>query len=263
VTCNRSGARILLVAAGLAAMTAFATLAVGLERLALWQVVRTCVVDYKLTGAPFPCLLVDLSAGDERGEVVLRPPLLHDMILAPTRKVVGVEDPLLQSPNAPNYFGAAWHARSLLKGPGGRGPDWDEVGLVVNPAVLRNQDQLHIHVGCLLPAVKSALAAAAPEVPIGEWEQLPAVAPHLIFWGTRVRGADLTDVEPFRLAAEALADKVRDRAKLTIMVAGVRVAGEDGFLILASYAGAPHSWWAVGIDDLLDPRCPAEPGVSG
>jgi hypothetical protein len=47
------------------------------------------------------------------------------------------------------------------------------------------------------------------------------------------------------------------------MVAGVRVAGEDGFLILASYAGAPHSWWAVGIDDLLDPRCPAEPGVSG
>jgi hypothetical protein len=86
--------RILLVAAGLAAMTAFATFAVGLERSALWQVVRTCIVDYKLTGAPFPCLRVDLSGGDERGDVGLRPPLLHDMILGPTRKVVGAEDPL-------------------------------------------------------------------------------------------------------------------------------------------------------------------------
>jgi CDP-diacylglycerol pyrophosphatase len=263
VTLSRVRARILLVAVGLAAMTAFATFAVGLERLALWQVIRTCIVDYKLTGAPFPCLRVDLSGGDERGDVVLRPPLLHDMILAPTRKVVGVEDPLLQSPDAPNYFAAAWRARSLLKSPGGRGPDWDEVGLVVNPAVVRHQDQLHIHVGCLLPAVKRALAAAAPEVPIGEWERLPGVVRHLVFWGTRVRGADLADVEPFRLVAESLADKVRDRAKLTIMVAGVRVAGEDGFLILASYVGAPHSWWPVGVEDLLDPDCRAEPGVSG
>lgn len=253
----------MLVVAGLVAMTTFATFAVDLQRLALWQVVRACIVDYKLTGTPFPCVRVDLSGGDERGDVVLRPPLLHDMILAPTRKVVGVEDPFLQSPDAPNYFEAAWRARSLLKSAGGRGPDWDEVGLLVHSAIIRNQDQLHIHVGCLLSDVKLALAAVAPEVPIGEWEQLPAVVPHLVFWGTRVRGADLADVEPFRLAAEALADKVRDRAKLTIVVAGVRVAGEDGFLILASYADAPHSWRPVSAEDLLAPECPAELGFSG
>jgi CDP-diacylglycerol pyrophosphatase len=68
VTRGRKRARIVLVVAGLAAMTTFATLAVGLERLALWQVVRACVVDFKLTGAPFPCLRVDLSGGDERGQ---------------------------------------------------------------------------------------------------------------------------------------------------------------------------------------------------
>ena len=56
MTRGRKRARIVLVVAGLAAMTTFATLAVGLERLALWQVVRACVVDFKLTGAPFPCL---------------------------------------------------------------------------------------------------------------------------------------------------------------------------------------------------------------
>jgi len=185
------------------------------------------------------------------------------MILVPTRKVVGVEDPFLQSPDAPNYFEAAWRARSLLKSAGRRGPDWDDVGLVVNPAIERNQDQLHIHVGCLLSYVKLALAAAAPEVPNGKWQQLPAVVPHLVFWGTRVRGTDLADVEPFRMAAAALADKVRDRAKLTIVVAGVRVAGEDGFLILASYAGAPHSWWPVSTEDLLAPERPAESRFSG
>ena len=114
-------AGIVSIAAAVTAVTAFATLATGLDRLALWQVVRACVADYKLTGAPFPCLEVDLSAGEERGDVVLRPPLLHDTILAPTRKIVGIEDPFLQSPEAPNYFDAAWRARSFLKGPDGQG----------------------------------------------------------------------------------------------------------------------------------------------
>ena len=53
---------ILLIAAGFTAATAFATTATGLDRLVLWQVVRACVADFKLTGAPFPCLEVDLSA---------------------------------------------------------------------------------------------------------------------------------------------------------------------------------------------------------
>jgi CDP-diacylglycerol pyrophosphatase len=188
---------------------------------------------------------------------------LHDMILAPTREIVGLEDPFLQSPDAPNYFDAAWRARSLLKGVGGLRPDRDEVALVVNSAVLRTQDQLHIHVGCLRPFVQRAIAEAAPHVPIGELVQLSAILPHQTFWGTRVGGTDLADVDPFRLAVAALSDKVGDLRKAMIVVAGVRVAGEDGFLILASYAGAPHSWWAVGADDLIDSRCPAESRLGG
>ena len=55
---------------------AFAAYAMELHRMALWQAVRACVADYKLTGAPFPCLEVDLAGGEERGAVVLRPPLI-------------------------------------------------------------------------------------------------------------------------------------------------------------------------------------------
>jgi CDP-diacylglycerol pyrophosphatase len=249
---------ILFVAAGLTAVTVFATLAMGRDRLALWQVVRACVADLKLTGSPFPCLEVDLSGGEDRGSVVLRPPLSDDMIVAPTRRVIGIEDPFLQSPGAPNYFDAAWRARSFLKGADGRAPERDAVALVVNPAVVRDQDQLHIHVGCLLPPARQAIAAAAPRVPIGEWAPIGAVVPHTMFWGTRIGGTDLSDVEPFRLAAEALADKAARRGDLTIAVAGVRVANDDDFLILASYAKAPVAWWPVGAENLLDPNCAAD-----
>jgi CDP-diacylglycerol pyrophosphatase len=249
---------ILLVAAGLTAVTAFATFATGLDHPMLWTVVRACVADFKLTGAPFPCRDVDISEGEDRGSVVLRPPLMNDLILAPTRRIVGVEDPFLQSPEAPNYFDAAWRARSFLRGSDGRAPKHDEVALVVNSALVRSQDQLHIHVGCLIPSVQRALAVAAPNVPVGRWARIDAV-PHLKFWGMRVDEKDLSDVEPFRLAAEALDGEVADRADLTIVAAGVRVEGDDQFLILASYAGAPGAWWLAGADDILTGRCPIGP----
>ena len=75
--------RILGVVAVLTLGAGFAAYAMDLHRMALWQVVRACVADSKLTGQPFPCLEVNLSGGDERGTVVLRPPLLADTVLAP------------------------------------------------------------------------------------------------------------------------------------------------------------------------------------
>lgn len=257
MTHGRKTARVQLAAATLVAITAFAIFAVGFDRLTLRQVVRACVADFKLTSAAFPCLEVNLAGGEARGNVVLRPPVLNDMILAPTRGVSGAEDPYLQSRDAPNYFDAAWRARFFLKSVGGRQPDRDEVALVVNSAVDRSQDQLHIHVGCLLPSVQHAIAAAAPHVPIREWQELGAIVHHRTFWGTRVDGSDLAHVEPFPLAIGALADKTTDLRKAMIMVAGIRVAGEDGFLILTTFAGAPQSW-PIGADDIFERRCPSE-----
>jgi CDP-diacylglycerol pyrophosphatase len=242
---------ILSAVVGLTAATAFASLAMGLDRMALWQVVRACVADFKLTRSPFPCLEVDLSGGEERGSVVLRPPPWDDMILAPTRRIVGIEDPFLQSPGAPNYFDAAWRARSFLKGADGRAPDRDAVALVVNSAVVRGQDQLHIHVGCLVPYARRTLAAAAPKVPMGEWAQIGPVVPHTMFWAYRIPGTDLANVNPFRLAAEELGAKTNGPGDLTVVVVGARVDGDDQFLILASYAKAPHAWWPVGAENLL------------
>ena len=186
---------------------AFAAYAMELHRTALWQVVRACVADYKLTGAPFPCLEVNVSGGEDRGNVVLRPPLSDDTVVAPTRRIIGIEDPFLRSPEAPNYFDAAWSARTFLKAADGQAPERDAIALFVNSAVVRTQDQLHIHVGCLIPYARRTIAAAAPRVPIGEWAQIGPVVPHTMFWGYRIPGTDLANVNPFQLAAEALAGK--------------------------------------------------------
>jgi CDP-diacylglycerol pyrophosphatase len=230
---------------------AFAAYAMELHRMALWQVVRACVADFKLTGAPFPCLEVNLAGGEERGSVVLRPPLLNDMVLSPTRRIEGIEDPFLQSPEAPNYFDAAWRARAFLKDAGGQGPEPDAIALFVNSTIVRTQDQLHIHVGCLKPFARRTLAAAAPKVPMGQWAEIGPVVPHTMFWAYRIPGTELANVNPFRLAAEELGGKTKNPGDLTVAVVGARVDSDDEFLILASYAKAPHAWWPVGAADVL------------
>ena len=251
VTRGAKTVRILAAVAVLTVSAAFAAYAMELHRMALWQVVRACVADYKLTGAPFPCLEVNLAGGEELGNVVLRPPLMDDTMLAPTRRITGIEDPFLKSPEAPNYFDAAWRARTFLKGADGQAPERDAVALFVNSAVVRTQDQLHIHVGCLVPYARRTLAAAAPKVPMGEWAQIGPVVPHTMFWAYRIPGADLANVNPFQLAAEELGAKTNGPGDLTVVVVGARVDGDDQFLILASYAKAPHAWWPVGADNLL------------
>ena len=257
-------ASILLIAAGFMAVTAFATVAAGLDRLALWPVVRACVADFKLTGAPFPCLKVDISDGEERGDVVLRPPLLHDLILAPTRKIVGIEDPFLQSPEAPNYLDAAWRARSFLKGADGqapaarRGRPWSSTPPLSGPRI----SFISTSVASIRPSgARSLRPRRRSRSKNGRGSTLSFPIRRS---GGRASGrTDLSDVEPFRLAAEALADKVKDLGIMMIMVAGVRVEGDDEFVILASYAGAPGAWWPVGADSLLDRKCPAGPRLAG
>ncbi|MGB7977273.1 MAG: CDP-diacylglycerol diphosphatase [Roseiarcus sp.] len=251
VTRGAKTARILAVAAVLTVSAAFAAYAMDLHRMVLWQVVRACVADYKLTRTPFPCLEVNLAGGEADGTIILRPPLSEDTILSPTRKIIGVEDPFLQSPEAPNYFDDAWRARTFLKDADGQTPERDAVALFVNSVIVRTQDQLHIHIGCLLPHARGTLAAAAPKMPMGEWTQIGPVVPHTMFWGYRIAGTELAKVNPFRLATEKLGARTSSPGDLTVVVAGVRVEGDDQFLILASYSKAPHAWWPVGADNLL------------
>ena len=108
VTLVEDGGRTLLFRIVLAAAPAMCQM----QRDILLQVARTCVANHAVTGFAFPCLEVNTSDGGGRGYVLLR---FRDIVLAPTRPVVGLEDPWLRTAAAPNYFQDAWSARRFLQ----------------------------------------------------------------------------------------------------------------------------------------------------
>ena len=241
------------VAAAFLAQAAIA----GVGRGALWQVVHACLFNHALTGAAFPCLEVDVSDGDERGYVILRPPFpASDLVLAPTKPIVGVEDSSLQALDAPNYFEDAWNARKFLEGAAHKPVAHDQIVLAVNSRQARTQDQLHIHIGCLTAAARQTVRAFAPELSQSRWVPLGRPFRGLEFWGRLLAQEDLVGVNPFRLAAEAWPKQSGDRSQLTIAVAGIRLSdGHNGFVLLASYENPFGQFSAEDFLDYSTSRC--------
>lgn len=256
-----------IVVSCVAVAFAFAAAAGGLEisRGALWKVVQTCVANRALTGAAFPCLKVDVSGGDQRGYVILRAPLgAPDLILAPTRKIVGVEDPSLQTLEAPNYFEDAWNARAFLSDGRHEPLARDDVALAVNSRVSRSQDQLHIHIGCLSRRVRQTLRTLAPELPEDRWVRIQGPmnvantpdGPGL--WARPIDSETLAGVNPFRLAAEGRSDETESRSRLMIAVAGAQLAdGRGGFVLLAGQNDPSNPNDQFSAEDFIDPWCPS------
>ncbi len=211
VTRGTKTAWIFWAVAGLTVSTAFATFAIGLDRMALWQVVRACVADFKLTGAPFPCLEVDLSGGEERGNVVLRPRcrMTRSWFRREGSSGLKIRSCCRQGPRT---ISTPHGCSRVPQGPGrtcaGSRRDRARRQLCRRPGPGPAPHPPRLP----RPSARRALAAAAPNVPMGEWARIGAVVPHTTFWGFRIRGTDLPKVEPFRLAAEALAGKAKGQA---------------------------------------------------
>jgi CDP-diacylglycerol pyrophosphatase len=241
-----------------AASFIFAFLALGgaAKSQALWQVVRACVADYQTTGGVFPCLSVDLTGGMDRGVVVLRPPFgAPDTILSPTRRVVGVEDPWLQSPEAPNYFAAALSARAFVAKPDGSAPQLDEIALAVNSRSTRTEDQLHIHIGCVSPEVRQAIRRHAASMKVGEWARFDSLVPGSDLWGFRTGGADLAQTDPFQLAAEQFAFRDSDLGRLMVAVVGAQIARRAELMVLVADHDAQERNGHLWAEDVVDSDC--------
>ena len=225
------------------------------ERGALWEVVRTCVVNHRVIGFAFPCLQVTTADGEERGYVVLRRPGTTDIVLAPTKQVVGVEDTWLRTTEAPNYFRDAWSARGFLdelqRSPLGH----EDVALAVNSQLLRAQDQLHIHIGCISPTARRAIGSVAPELTDSDWTRLNWHVHAPAVWARRVSQRSLDGINPFRLAA-GIPDGDAKRAPIGIVVAGSALAdGRDSFVELAWIDDTAKPGGSLTADGLLDQNC--------
>ena len=224
------------------------------DRDLLWKIVDDmCIPDMRMRGSPAPCAEVDLR----RGFVVLKAIAGRaQLLLIPTRRITGIEDPQLLSPNVLNYWQAAWETRAMVEQRLGQPVPREAIGLAINSALSRTQDQLHIHVDCLRSDVAAELRVHGDD--IGEhWSDLPIPLVRRRYRAMRIMGEDLGSRDPFKLLATGDPLARADMGQQTLVVIGFRSSSaEPGFLLLSRRAEATPGDRAHG-EDLLDHRCMA------
>ena len=129
---------------------------------ALWRLIdQQCVPGQQQRNDPRPCQRVDIAAGyvtlkDRDG------PLQY--LLMPVARISGVESAALRDPATPNFFALAWQQRDLLAMRHGAAVPDSAIALSVNSQYGRTQNQLHIHISCLSPAVRQQLDRITPQL---------------------------------------------------------------------------------------------------
>ncbi len=215
-------------------------------RSGLWRVVHNiCAPMQENVGLPLPCLDVDTA----HGFAILRAPTDRDHILVvPTRKVTGIESPVLQAPTFPNIWAYAWKHRGLIAEAARRKLAWNEVGMAVNSAATRTQDQLHIHVDCVDPRLKAVLQ----KTPLSrdKWRKLDLRPWAGRYFAKRIDG-DKIRQNIFAMIAREIPGAADNMADESVAIVGfVPKKGERGFVVLEnSYGG--HA------EQLLDHDCAA------
>jgi CDP-diacylglycerol pyrophosphatase len=222
----------------------------------LWEVVHNiCVPGQAQNQNPKPCLQVDLHGGIDRGFAILRDPRGGTQFLfVPTTRISGIESPVVRGPNAVNYFAIAWESRTYINQTLQLTLPRDDIGMAINSALSRSQDQLHIHISCIRPDVLEALHKNEGRIG-SHWAPLTTT-----FFGHRyiaiwVPGDDLGPNNPFNYLAERLSGATPDMANRTIVVIGfTRTEGTKGFVILADRVNEQTGDLANG-EELLDHAC--------
>lgn len=224
----------------------------GADRDALWKIVHgLCVVHEFESRDPAPCAAVDLAGGEERGSAVLKDLVGQtQFLLIPTRRLTGVEDPLVGTAALPNYWRDAWAARNFVSVRARKDLPRDVIGMAINATDSRTQDQLHIHVDCIRPDVRSALLARAAEIS-DKWAELPVKLAGKIYRARWFGGAE-PEPDPFVLLAEDARESGTPMRDETLAVIGAERNGKEGFILLAYRAEAGGRAHA---EDLLDHSC--------
>jgi CDP-diacylglycerol pyrophosphatase len=256
VTAFRASAAIASVCAAFALLLAAGAAQKDRARDALWELVHNeCVPDQSQSHDPGACVQVDLSKGMENGFAILKDPMgATQVLLISTARISGIESPILLSPNAANYFADAWEARTYIDKALHQTLPRDDIGLAINSAASRTQDQLHIHVDCIRADVREALHQH--EASIGNsWAPLNVFLSGRRYMAMWVSGEQLGSNNPFKLLADGVPGAVQDMGNRTLAVIGsTRANGAVGFVILEDEVNRQSGDLAIG-EELLDHTC--------
>jgi CDP-diacylglycerol pyrophosphatase len=226
------------------------------NRNGLWAVVHDiCLPAYQGIGVAFPCVEINIANGLDRGFAVLRAPSsATHVIVVPTARISGIESPALLRENAPNYWEAAWDARRFVEEGARRQLPRDKIGMAINSAATRSQDQLHIHVACIAPKVAEFLRRHQAEIHEA-WSFLSAALLGHRFAAMKVETDSLAHVNPFKLLNRGLPSGKVSMGSQTLAVIGATFSGgRIGFYLLANESGASPKK-IVSAEALLDDNC--------
>jgi CDP-diacylglycerol pyrophosphatase len=213
----------------------------------LWKVVGgQCVPNQRGTNNPAPCTRVDFAR---------RYAVLKDLngraqyLLIPTDRVAGIEAPEILYGGSPEYWQYAWdagrHVEARLHVPLAA----SQLGLEINSAQRRSQNQLHIHIDCMRADVTDALAPHRTDPP-GAWRAV-TLDGHA-FRVMRVTSL-VDDSNPFRVVQRSL-DTQQRMADQTILVTGAGAdAARDGWLVV--HSGLDVDGGTGTAEGLLDHAC--------
>lgn len=236
---------------------AFGQLGIITSRTLLWDTVHHfCVPRAATSTRPLPCSRVDLQRGEDLGFATLTNPLSpNDILIVPTAKISGIEDPRLLGDALPNYWDDAWRQRDLLESRLGFAVSRDRVGMALNSALGRSQDQFHIHLGCVYADVRRTLLQNEQRISASTWTPVRFGATGHEYLARRVIGSDLGGIFPFKLLASEVPRAKRDMASQTLVVVGASfVDGSPGYYLLNHQANPAEYDWASGAE-LLDTNC--------
>ncbi|MDP9064880.1 MAG: CDP-diacylglycerol diphosphatase [Pseudomonadota bacterium] len=222
-------------------------------RDALRQIVQTqCVVGWNQHHDPTPCQRVVQSTAKSgnSGYAVLadRKGGAH-FLLIPIQTMAGTDAAELLDPDLPNFFAEAWNARGVLSNFVGHEVPRADVGLAVNTAGARTQNQFHIHIECLRTDVLASLHVAADRL-TEVWTPIDVAGSQ--YQAMRISGSDLNGANPFELLAALGPEVRRHMGDYTLLVAGMQYKTGAGFALLTGTGPTGEL--------LLDSSCSASAG---
>jgi CDP-diacylglycerol pyrophosphatase len=203
-------------------------------RDALRQIVQNqCLVDWVQHQSPAPCeriFLADPQNPQGSGYAILpdKKGAAH-YLLIPTQTMHGFDAEELLDPDLPNYFAQAWKARDVITKFVGHPVLRTAIGLAVNNAHSRSQDQFHIHIDCLRQDVVDSLHAEAEHV-AGKWAPITVMGS--TYQAMRIEAVSLDGASPFELVAELGPQVKHHLGDYTVVVAGMQYKSGAGFMLL-------------------------------
>jgi len=191
-----------------------------------------CVVNWSQHHDPAPCervFLPDTKTGSSGYAVMADRKGGAHFLLIPTQTMAGIDSSELLDPDTPNYFAEAWHARDLIKTFVGHEVPRTAIGLAVNTAHSRTQNQFHIHIECLRQDVADSLRHGAEQA-ADIWAPLQVA--DSTYQAMRIMGDGLDGTNPFELIANLKPDVRHHMGDYTLVVAGMQFKGGPGFILL-------------------------------